>query len=177
VWDLVMSSDHAAEVEILAGDLPKAEGELRSAYESLRRMGAETYIPTWAANLGRVICAQGSDEEALEFTRITEELTVADDITAQVPWRATRARIYARQGRAEEAEQLAREAVGMAERTDWLNLHAEVVMDLAEVLQTVGKPRDGTEAARRALELWQQEGNLVSAAKAQSRVQALEASI
>jgi hypothetical protein len=65
----------------------------------------------------------------------------------------------------------------LAERTEWLNLHAEVVMDLAEVLQTVGKPRDGTEAARRALELWQQEGNLVSAAKAQSRVHALEASI
>jgi tetratricopeptide (TPR) repeat protein len=171
-----MSSIEAAEVEALAGDLSRAEAELRSGYDTLRRIGAGAYVPTWAALLGRVICTQERDEEALGFTRISEELSGADDITAQVPWRAARARIYARRGRAEEAERLGREAVAQAERTDWLNLQAETLRDLAAVLLLSGKLIDARDALRRALGLWEEKGNLASTARVRALVHRLEAS-
>jgi hypothetical protein len=46
----------------------------------------------------------------------------------------------ARRGRLEGAEQLAREGVKVAANSEFVVLHADVLLDLAEVLELAGRP-------------------------------------
>jgi tetratricopeptide (TPR) repeat protein len=125
--------------------------------------GAASFQATWAAWLALSVIELNRDDEALQLTLESEELAARDDITAQVPWREARAIILARRGQMEEAEKLAREAVTIAERTDWLNLQGDAQMALADVLRQAGRADNATEAARRALERYDQKGNVVAA--------------
>jgi hypothetical protein len=50
-----------------------------------------------------------------------------------VQWRGPRAKVLAARGERDEAERLAREAVELAERTDFLNLRGDALANLAEV--------------------------------------------
>jgi hypothetical protein len=72
--------------------------------------------------------------------------------------------VLAGQGRDTEADQLAREAVALAERTDMLNLRAAALLDLAATERAGGRPDDGSAATRRALALYERKGNLAAAA-------------
>ena len=109
----------------------------------------------------------------MEFTRISEELASADDVTAQVPWRATRGKVLARRGALAEGEQLIREAVAIAEKTDWLWLLADALMDRAEVNLAAGEPRQAVNAVERALELYERKGIVPSAARASALLETL----
>ena len=173
---LAAMTDATAEVEWYAGNVHGAEREWRSGYEAFRRMGAGSHQGTWAACLALTLVELGRDDEALELTREGEELTAEDDITAAVPWRGARAKVLARRGDADEAERLAREGVMIAERTDWLNLRGDALMDLAEVLRLDGRQRDAAEAARDAADRYEQKGNVVATARARALVEELAAS-
>ena len=63
-------------------------------------------------------------------------------------WRQVRAQVLARRGEHAEAEQLAREAVSLAEETDMLNFHGNALADLAEVYALAGRTEDARDAAR-----------------------------
>ncbi len=72
----------------------------------------------------------------------SQEAAADEDLSAQVSWRGVLARLLADQGSWEEAEALATEAVRLAERTDFLTLHAEALVDLSEVLvRGSGRPK------------------------------------
>ena len=71
-------------------------------------------------------------------------------------------------GRLAEGEQIAREAVALAQDTDDINLHGDALMALAEVLQLAGRPDEAAPFIDQALRLYEQKGNLVSAGKAHS---------
>ena len=86
---------------------------------------------------------------------------------------ATRALALARLGRLEEAETLAREAVGYAEGTQFLGYHAEALLVLAEVLRLVGRPADAVTALEEAAGVFDLKGNVVSAAKARAVLEEL----
>ena len=53
-----------------------------------------------------------------------------NDVHSHILWRSIRAKVLARGGRFEEAEQLAREAVALAETSDFLPAHAGATEDL-----------------------------------------------
>jgi hypothetical protein len=61
--------------------------------------------------------------------------------------------------------------VGVAERAGFLNVHADALRDLAEVLDGAGDPEGAAAAAAAALDLYRRKGNVVSA---QRVVEALE---
>jgi ATP/maltotriose-dependent transcriptional regulator MalT len=163
----------SATVERYAGNLEGVERELRLGYESLRRVGAQAHLATRAAELARALVDLGRDDEAFELTRESEDLAPPDDITAQVPWRGARARILARRGAGEEAERLAREAVIIAERTDWLNLRGDSLMDLAAVLRVSGRLEEAGKAAREAVAIFERKGNAAAASRARAVVDEL----
>jgi hypothetical protein len=73
----------------------------------------------------------------------------------------------------QQAEGLAREAVGLAEQTDWLKGHGDALVNLAEVLRLTGRTQDAAGALRQALRLYDHKGNLVLAAKARNALSAL----
>jgi len=85
-----------------------------------------------------------------------------------------RALIYASRGRLEEAEALAREAVQTVERTDFVTLHADALSDLAVVLRLTAKRQEAVAAAEKALRLYEQKGNIVSATQAKVLLQQIK---
>jgi class 3 adenylate cyclase/tetratricopeptide (TPR) repeat protein len=172
---LASMTDAASEVERDAGDVFAAERERRSGYEAFRSMGADAFQATWAAWLADLLVLLDREDEALDLARESGELAAEDDITAQVPWRMAKAKVLARQGNGAEAGQLAREAVDIAERTDWLNLQGDAHMALAEVLRLTGRQGDAAEAARHAVDRFEQKGNVVSAARARSLLEEVAA--
>ena len=162
------AAEWAAYIALLAGDPAMAEGRLRAGYERLTAMGESQLLSTTAALLGRAIYEQGRYDEAYAFTEASAEAAAAEDIVTQIAWRAVRARILAGRGRIGEGEKLAREAVGLAERTDLPSDRGDAFLDLAEVLRTSARLEEAEAAVRRALSLYERKGNLVGADKARS---------
>ena len=152
---------YTALVELLAGDPAAAERELRISYEELERRGERSWLSTTAALLARALYEQGRYEDAGWFSAVSEEAAARDDIATQVIWRATRARILALQGELDGALELARESVELAVQTDWLELHAGALVDLAEVLAARGDVADAALHLKHAVSLYVQKGNVV----------------
>ena len=150
-------------IEMLAGDAEAAERELRAGYDVLEEMGERGYLSTVAAELARALCEQGRFEESDRFTQVSEEFGPLDDFATQVEWRGPRAKILARRGRSGAAVALAEEGVGLASKTDYLNLRGDALTDLSEVLKLVGRTEDALSAAAEALRVYEEKGNVVSA--------------
>ena len=115
---------YAGWAELLAGDAPAAERELRIGYEALERMGEQSYLSTTAAYLARAVFAQARYEEAEGLTEVSDEAAAEDDLSSHAMWRGTRARVLARRNDG-DAERLARESVYLSLETDSLNVQAD----------------------------------------------------
>jgi len=164
------STELAGIVGLLAGDPVAAESHLRLGFAVLEEMGDRSGLSTNAAMLAEALLAQGRDEEALELTVQSEQAAAAEDLPVQVQWRGTRAKALARRGKLDAAERLAHEAVSLAEQTDFLNLHANALLDLATVLQHDRRVEEAAAAAETAKTLYERKGNLIGVDKAQSFV-------
>ena len=76
------------------------------------------------------------------------------------------AKVRARQGRAEEAEELAREAMKAAENTDYTAFQGRAAMGMAEVLEILSREEEATPLVEEAIRLFEQKGASVWAAQA-----------
>jgi predicted ATPase len=162
---LVALTEIAGTIELLADDLPAAETALRRGYDILSAAGEASFVAFQAGLLAEVVVRQGHIEEAEQLAQLSED-GAAGDIGAQTQWRRTRARLEAERGRHEQAIDLAREAVDVASRTDALNMRADSLVRLSEVLRLAGRANEAESAARDALELYERKGNIVSAQRA-----------
>jgi tetratricopeptide (TPR) repeat protein len=133
-------------------------------------MGERGLLATTAAMLAQALEAQGRDDEAEAQCGVSEASAPHEDLVTHVVWRGVRARLLARAGRADAAEALAREALGLIERTDLLTHQGDARLDLAEVLRLAGRAGEADAAAQDALDLYERKGNLVSAARAHLRL-------
>jgi len=158
-------SHHAAVVEMLAGDPAAAERCLRKGFDALEEMGDRAVLSTTAAFLGETLVAQERDEEAERFAELSAELAVEDDVITQAIWRGVQASVLARRGGLAEAERMARQAVSLAERTDFLNHRADALVVLGGVLAQQERPEAAQEALAGALKLYEQKGNLIAAGR------------
>ncbi len=156
-------------VELLAGEPAAAEARLRTGYERLMQMGEKALLASTAAMLAQTLYAQDRLDEAAHVCEVSEQAAAEDDISAQVGWRSVRAKLLAPE-RWEEARDLATEAVRLAERTDFLTIHADALVDLAEVLGRGGRGDEAAASLAAALELFERKGDVASAA----RVRALQ---
>ena len=57
-----------------------------------------SWLSTVAGILAEAVYAQGRYDEAMRFTRISEELAGAEDVYSHVLWRSVRAKVLARRG-------------------------------------------------------------------------------
>jgi class 3 adenylate cyclase/tetratricopeptide (TPR) repeat protein len=166
-------SHPASFVAMLTGDAAAAETQLRRDYGSLERIGEKGYLATTAAFLAQAIAAQGRHDEAEHYIRVSREAGAGEDFLAQVIWQGVLARILAARGQLAEAEELARAAVALAERTDFLNQHADALLDLAEVLAAAGRASEAQSVVGQALGLYERKGNLLAAESARRRLERL----
>jgi hypothetical protein len=81
--------------------------------------------------------------------------------------------VHARRAELVEAEQMARQAVDYAERTDLLAASGLAHLDLAEVLEAAGRTDQAAVEVETALGLFEQKGDLPMAEQARARLQRL----
>ena len=162
-----------ASVETLAGDPGAAEEELRFGVETLDELGLRSSFSTLASTLARTLFEQGRWDEADMLVERARLAAASDDVASEVLWRTTAGKLLAAKGELEDAERHTRVAVGLAERTDALNLHADSLVDLARVLGSRGDGPRAETALAEALDLYRLKGNDVcarSTARLQSQV-------
>jgi class 3 adenylate cyclase/tetratricopeptide (TPR) repeat protein len=159
-----------AELEVLAGDLPAAERELRDAISVAADMDADHYVAMYRLRLARVLLDQGRPDDA------AGELDGAAMLYAERPeWMVSRARVLAAEGRLDEAVALAREATEMDFERDNVTIWALKLVDLSRVLDAAGD-RAGAEAAlEQAVGLNDEKGNVVAARQCREQLARLRA--
>ena len=157
-------------IELLAGDAAAAERELRPAYDALKRMEQWGSLTSIVPLLVDALLAQRRDEEGRQLADVAAQRAVLEDIDAQVGWRRVQAKLLARRGELREAERLARDALARVERTDYLNLRAQVSADLGEVLHLAHRPEESASALRGASQLFEQKGNIAAVARLRDRL-------
>lgn len=160
------------EIELLAGDDEAAERDLRSSLDPLVAMLDFPSATNAATLLAEVLLDRDELEEADELVARAAEWAPKDQPIQHARVGAARARVLARQGHP-DAEAVAREAVALADTTDFLDLRGDSRVALADVLHRAGHEDGAAEALAEALRLYELKGNVVSA----DRVRALLAPI
>ncbi len=157
-------------IELLAGNPAAAEQAFRIGVERLKVFGETMYSAEIASLLARALCMQKKYDAAW---RVSESLRVGRDrdVSAPVFLYGTRARLLASRGYGLRGTRLAQRAVRLAETTDMLDLRGDSLLDLSEVLRLECKHAEARSAAKEALQLYEQKGNLVSAARARAALE------
>ena len=167
VMDLAFASFIAGDVELAADDPEAAEAELRPALDD-----DQTDVgPALAAALGESLYRQGCLDEAQVLADRAEQ--AAAHVAERVRARGLRAKLLGRTGRWAEAEAAGKEALEMTEDSDYLQMRADALMDLGEVLQIAQRPDDAAASVAAALRLYEQKGSTAFAARARSCLDAL----
>jgi tetratricopeptide (TPR) repeat protein len=164
------TSVDSGSVELLADDPVAAEAELRRDYEVLSGIGETYLLSTTAALLAQALYSQGRFAEAERFSQISGQSAAPDDVESQVLWRCVEGKLLGRRGRVDEAEDLVREAVRLIADTEEPVSLGNALMDLAEVLCHGHKTPEAIDIIRRAVQLYDSKGNIVSATKARSQL-------
>jgi tetratricopeptide (TPR) repeat protein len=152
----------AAPIEHLAGEFGAEERELRAGIELFQQLGERGAASTGAGVLARLLIDQGRLEEAEHFVQLCKGWAVPDDIASQMLWRSEEARILARRGAVDEAKPLAQDAINIGVSTDF-GWRGDLYVDLADVLRLAGDDSGARDALQRAIELYEEKGNVVLA--------------
>jgi tetratricopeptide (TPR) repeat protein len=170
-----VQTQDGASIELLAGDVPAAEREVREGYAILAAIGETGFRSTNAAVLADALVEQGRIEEAVDAVADAFALTPADDpITLGVAY-SVEAKIAVSRRDFAGAIAKAREAVTILERTDYVVQHADALVVLARVCEAAGERRQAVDAAHRALDLYERKGHAVGAAAMRELLEALGA--
>jgi tetratricopeptide (TPR) repeat protein len=138
---LAQTSCSSSRVEFIAGDVQAAETALRADYEALTALDERYFRPLVAALLAKALFALDRRDEAREFVEVAEALASPDDIEAQALVRSVRSRLHAMDGRLEQGQALAREAVALVKQTDSPILQADTLVDVSGVLASLPEER------------------------------------
>ena len=151
MWSYWVYAEIEWDIKMLAGEPEEAVEILSESYEHVERMGG---FPLESAWLAESLYAVGRFDEAERRRRWPSTRSTTFRRSAGM---GALARVRARQGRFEEAEAMAREAVAYFAGTDYSTDRTWVLMDLAEVLRLAGRPdeaiatiRDGDRSLRAA---------------------------
>ena len=171
-WAAV-NAQEAYLVDALAGKPEAAVDTLLESFDTLDQGGERAYLSSIAGFLAHALLAEGRDDEALRFSRESEDAAAPDDVLSQVLWRTARAKLRARHGLLGEAEALTREAVRLSEPTDLLGTRAAALADLADVLELVGSRDEALASLREAARLYESKGNLTALARVKAHAERL----
>jgi len=167
------SGQEHGELEREAGEPARAEVPLREAYDMYCEMGGGTLSSLAAAMLGRVVLEQGRIDEADELAAISAATSASDDVANQIEWRTARTGVLAARDELIEAESVAREAVVLAEQTDFLEMHARALLSLAGVLAHAGRADEIRPILEEAIRLYERKESVPAAERARARLRDL----
>jgi class 3 adenylate cyclase len=159
--------------ELLAGELEAAEAELRFGCDELERLGLGAATQPHTTLLAEVMYRQGRYREAERFVALDEPWETSVELDVCIARGSVRAKLLARRGRTAEAVALASETAARAAQTDALQLHGDVLIDLAEVLRLAEDEAGAVEAVAQALELYERKGSTVLVERARELLAAM----
>ncbi|HET8751772.1 MAG TPA: AAA family ATPase [Gaiellaceae bacterium] len=143
------------EIALIAGDDDAAAAYLREACHELETRGSTAPLSSYAPQLGRVLCALGRADEAEPLAHLGRELGDPEDVLTQALWRQAQALVHSARAQHNEAEQLAREAIDWAARSDALLRQGDTYCDLAHVLEAAGRRTEAVMPLREAFECYE----------------------
>ena len=157
------TSTDAAPVEILAGDLDRAEATLRADDAALEVLG-ETYLrSTVGGLLAHVLVERGQLDEAERVAGRVRALAGTDDVDAQVLWRSALGRCLAGRGQGAEGLALLDEALALLEGTAAPMMRAQTLAARSLVATACGRHDQADDDRREAMRLYEAKGNIVGA--------------
>jgi ATP/maltotriose-dependent transcriptional regulator MalT len=154
----------------LSGDLEGAAAALRRHCEMLQERGLRMRLSSYAPYLGRWLCSLGRYDDAVPLVQLSREVGDEQDTLTQMLWRQAQALIHAGRGQHTQAEQLARDAVAISQRSDGLNFQGDALCDLAEVLAAAGRTDEAVIVLGEAQDRYKRKRNLPMAAHVRARV-------
>jgi class 3 adenylate cyclase/tetratricopeptide (TPR) repeat protein len=166
-----------ARIEELHGDIETAVRYAREACEQAAARGQSFALSSFAPMLGRQLCVLGEYNEADRLTKRVRQLDVRTNLLGEALVRQVEARVLAYRGEHARAEDAAREAIGIIERTDGLNYQGDAYCDLAEVLGAAGRCDEAVDALEQALERYERKKNRAMVAQVRPKLEALRAGI
>jgi len=172
IWQAAVLPLFSGYIELLAGDPVAAERDMRAAREEFQKIGDGWYLSTVAVDLPRAIYEQGRYDDAFASLSGIDETPAPADCEWLIKRTGVPARLLARRGRLDEAKALAREGVALAADSEFVVLHADVLLDLAEVLELAGDLEEARAVTDEAVSIYERKGNVAAARKARSLVNA-----
>jgi class 3 adenylate cyclase/tetratricopeptide (TPR) repeat protein len=154
-------SEVEGDVHTLAGNVEAAMEVMQAGYRTAEALGFPHRL--LAAFTARAMCAAGHYGEAEPLATFG----AASSGWVQAVANAQLAKVRAQAGDHDEARRLVHEAAGWFEPTDMLVLHGDTQMDVAVVERNLGQLSSARDAAERALGLYRQKGDVVSARRAE----------
>jgi len=136
---------------------------------ALTQVDEKSNFSSLAVVLAQAVYSQDRYDEAEALADEARLASQPIDVQCETIWRTVKAKVLARRGASEAAENLASEAIAYIEDSDFIPVHAQALMDLEEVLRLGGRPSEGVPILDRAVRLWEQKGNVVAAAHARAR--------
>jgi class 3 adenylate cyclase/tetratricopeptide (TPR) repeat protein len=161
-------------LELRAANYGEAERVLVGAHDALREMGDIGYSSTVAGYVAELYVRMGRFDAADEYVKVTLENAAPDDVDAQAQALSTGARVLAARGEIAAAEKMARQAVKIADATEYATRRGAVWWDLGEVLLAAGRPEEAAQAMRRAMENFEAKGVTVEADRMRRRLSEVE---
>ena len=172
IWQLGVQQLLRGHIELFAGAPVASERHMREAKESFIAIGDRWFLSTALVDLPRPVYVQGRYDDAWSLVEDIDHVPATADVEWRIKRQGVHACLLARAGRFEEAEDWAREGVSIAAKTDQLWFHADVLMDLVEVLRLARRPREAAEAAGEALALYTRKGIAPYERRARSALEA-----
>jgi tetratricopeptide (TPR) repeat protein len=168
-WQAGIHDWFSGEIEMLAGDPVTAERRYREADAACEAIHDAFFRSLVAVSLPAAVYAQGRYEEAWDLVAgLDEARSAPGDVEWEILRRGVHAKLLARTEEAQGGEVLAREAVTLAATSDFLGLHADALLDLAEILRWIGRADEASAAVGEAVRLYARKGNVVSADRAKA---------
>jgi tetratricopeptide (TPR) repeat protein len=168
IWQAGVQKLLSGYIELLAGDPVAAEREMRAAEATFLEVGEGWFLSTVAVDLPRAVYEQGRYDDAFALLDMIEKRPAPTDCEWQIKRTGVPARLLARRGELDEAERLAREGVALAAASEFVVLHADVLLDLAEVLRLADRPAEADAATAEAVAVYERKGNVAAARRARA---------
>ncbi len=156
----------APETERLAGDPAAALEISKRGCQMFEEVGERSWLSSALGIQGQVFYDLGDLDAAFDAAARGLELGASDDAYTQILTRGVQAKVLARRGSTEEAEQLAREACELADATDMSCSRGGAYEDLGHVLCVAGKTAEAERAIEHAAEIYDAKGAVAMSERA-----------